>query len=87
MAKRPHWTTEEVLEEILGDEEPEEEWVEPIAEDGRGEIDREEPVMEGSDEEFSDWEDFEEAEGAVGGQTGKKIRYKEMHEINRYNCE
>ena len=58
MAKRPHWTTEDVLEEILGDVEPGEEWVEPIAEDGRGEIDREEPLMEGSDEEFSDWEDY-----------------------------
>ena len=43
--------------------------------------------MEGSDEELSDWEDFEEAEGAVGGQTGKKIRYKYIHEINRNNCE
>ncbi len=55
MAKRPHWTTEEVLQ---GDEEPAEEDREEV-EDGRGEEDRDEPVMEGSDEEFSDWEDFQ----------------------------
>ena len=73
MAKRPHWTTEEVLEEIIGDEEPEVEWVEPITEDGRGEIEREEPLMEGSDEEFSDCEDFEEAESAVGVKLGKRL--------------
>ena len=64
MAKRPHWTTEEVLQEILSDAE---EMVEegPAVVDGMGDMDREEPVMEGSDEEFSDWEDFEEAEGTV----------------------
>ena len=26
MAKRPHWTTEEVLQDILNDEESAEEW-------------------------------------------------------------
>ncbi len=62
MAKRPHWTTEEVLHEIMSDEEPAEEWGEDSeeVEDGRGEVDRDEPVMEGSDEELSDWEDFQE---------------------------
>ena len=78
MAKRPHWTTEEVLEEVLTDEEPGEEWVGntsegPVVEDGRGELDREEPVMEGSDEEFSDSKDLEEAEGIAMGTLGKRI--------------
>ncbi len=45
----------------MDDEEPAEEWGEDMeeVEDGRGEQDRDEPVMEGSDEEFSDWEDFQ----------------------------
>ena len=78
MAKRPHWTTEEVLEEILTDEEPREEWVDntsegPVVEDGRGELDREEPVMEGSDEKFSDSEDLEEAEGTAMVTLGNRI--------------
>ncbi len=34
----------------------------PVAED---EVDRDEPVMDGSDEDFSDWEDLEEAEGII----------------------
>ncbi len=61
MAKRPHWTTEEVLEDILNDEEPAEGWEEDMGEvtveDGRGEVDRDEPVMQGSDDEFSDWDE------------------------------
>ena len=54
MAKRPHWTTEEVLQDILNDEEPAEEWEVHMAEVT---ADRDEPVMQGSDEEFSDWDE------------------------------
>ena len=36
-------------------------------------MDREELVMEGSDEEFSDSEDLEEAEGTAMGTMGKRI--------------
>ena len=68
MAKRAHWTTEEVLEEILSDEEPvvelQQDWGE--IEDGRDRLDRDEPCMEGSDEEFSDLEDLQEEEGNTG---------------------
>lgn len=48
MAKRQHWTTEEVLEEILSGEEP----LEMTAverediDNGTGEIDKDEPIME-----------------------------------------
>ncbi len=56
MTKRPHWTTEEVLQQILDNEESaesdREDYMEdPVAED---EVDRDEPVMDGSDEDFSD---------------------------------
>ncbi len=54
MAKRPHWTTEEVLQDILNDEEPTEEWEEDMEEVT---ADRDEPVMQGSDKEFSDWDE------------------------------
>ena len=51
MAKRAHWTTEQVLEEVMSDEEPMEQalgdW--ELGEEDREEVDREEPVMEGSD--------------------------------------
>ncbi len=50
MTKRPHWTTEQVLEQILSEGEPTED--QDQAEDGRGDMDRDEPVMEGSDERF-----------------------------------
>ena len=54
MAKRPHWTTEEVLQDILNDEELAEEWEEDMEEVT---ADRDEPVMQGSDKEFSDWDE------------------------------
>ena len=44
MAKRPHWTTEEVLQDILNDEEPAEEWEVDMEEVT---ADRDEPVMQG----------------------------------------
>ena len=66
MAKRAHWTTEQVLEEVMSDEEPVEQdlgdW--ELDGDDRGEVDRDEPVMEGSDEEFSDFE-FDDPDGRV----------------------
>ena len=65
MAKRVHWTTEEILEEVLSDEEPVvdlQDWVE------LGVLfERDEPCMEGSDEEFSDLEDLEVDEGNTAG--------------------
>ena len=62
MAKRPHWTTEEVLQDILNDEEPAEEWEADMAEEWEDDMeevtaDRDEPVMQGSEEEFSDWDE------------------------------
>ncbi len=56
MTKRPHWTTEEVLQEVLCQEEY-------GREDTEDDIDRDEPVMEGSGDEFSEWD--EEVEGKV----------------------
>ena len=47
---------EEPVEQDLGDWE--------LDGDDRGEVDRDEPVMEGSDEEFSDFE-FDDPEGRV----------------------
>ncbi len=47
-AKRPHWTTGEVLQQILGCEEPAENDIEdPVAE-----VDRDSQSMEGSDDEL-----------------------------------
>ena len=52
MAKRPHWTTEEVLQDILNDEEPAEEWEVDMTEEWEEDMeevtaDRDEPVMQG----------------------------------------
>ena len=56
MAKRPHWTTEEVLQDILNDEEPAEEWEDDMTEEWEEDMeedmeevtaDRDEPVMQG----------------------------------------
>ena len=63
MAKRAHWTTEQVLEEVMTDEKQDLGDLEVGEYDG-GEVDRDEPVMEGSDEEFSDFE-LEDPKGRV----------------------
>ena len=56
MTKRPHLTVEEVLESVLSDEED--------ADNQEELCDPEEPIMEGSDDEFSDieWDDDETLE-------------------------
>ena len=69
MAKRVHWTTQEISEEELSDEEPvvdlQEDWLE--VEEDRVLFERNEPCMEGSDEEFSDLGDLEEDGGNTAG--------------------
>ena len=83
MAKRPHWTAEQVLQEILSDElagEPELE-DEPEAENGRGKLDRDEPFMEGSDEEFSDFEELEGGEGSNVYNTEPKLILNNQHNL------
>ena len=74
MAKRAHWTTEQVLEEVMSDEEPVEQdlgdW--ELDGDDRGEVDRDEPVMEGSDEEFSDFELMTQKVGFTGRKNTQK---------------
>ncbi len=59
MTKRPHWTTEQVLQQVLDTEDPaesegEDYMEDPVAEADIGEVDRDEPVMDGSDDELSD---------------------------------
>ena len=68
MTKRPHFTLEEVLEDVLSDDE---------------ELDNDEPMMEGSDDEFSDLEvdededDTDSAIDTIGAQglIARKYRY------------
>ena len=68
MTKRLHFTLEEVLEDVLSDDE---------------ELDNDEPMMEGSDDEFSDLEvdededDTDSAIDTIGAQglIARKYRY------------
>ena len=58
MTKRPHWTVEEVLGHILSDEEKQPGMDHQDTEDlGQLREVMDEPIMEGSDNEFSDLEE------------------------------